>query len=404
MTTEHTQPLPIEHAPASPPPPYPPPGPVAAPRPPRRKGFAAAVIAASIVAGGAAGVGGAATYDALQGDSAVVDSTTGRTSTPVVDQGDSQAGSGSVEQVSSAVLPSVVKIEVAGSQGAGSGSGIILSEDGRILTNNHVVELAGDGGQLRVSFNDGTHADATILGTDPLTDTAVIQAQGVSALTAATIGQSANLDVGQEVVAVGSPFGLESTVTTGIVSALGRPVSVGSDGSGNSTTYPAIQTDAAINPGNSGGPLVDMTGSVVGINSSIRTADSGSTGAASGSIGLGFAIPIDEVMPIVDQMSNGETPTHARIGVSVSPVASSGGAFSSDGAEVSQVSPGSAAESAGLQAGDVITKINDEPVAGTESLVATIRSFRPGDQVQVTWQRNGDEQQATVTLDSDAAN
>ena len=155
-----------------------------------------------------------------------------------------------------------------------------------------------------------------MLGTDPLTDTAVIKAEDVSGLTPATIGQSANLAVGQGVVAIGSPFGLDATVTSGIVSALARPVNVGADGEGNTTTYPAIQTDAAINPGNSGGPLVDMTGSVIGINSSIRTA-SGAVQQEAGSIGLGFAIPIDEVMPIVDQMIAGETPTHARLGIQV---------------------------------------------------------------------------------------
>ena len=149
----------------------------------------------------------------------------------------------------------------------------------------------------------------------------MIKAAGVSDLTPATIGKSANLGVGEGVVAIGSPFGLDATVTSGIVSALDRPVNVGSDDEGNSTTYPAIQTDAAINPGNSGGPLVDMTGAVVGINSSIRTAASqspfGGSSQQSGSIGLGFAIPIDEVMPIVDQMATGETPTHARLGIRI---------------------------------------------------------------------------------------
>ncbi|MCB0871697.1 MAG: trypsin-like peptidase domain-containing protein, partial [Solirubrobacterales bacterium] len=199
--------------------------------------------------------------------------------------------------------------------------------------------------------DDGSHADAKVLGTDPLTDTAVIQAEGVSGLTPATIGKSSNLDVGQEVVAIGSPFGLESTVTSGIVSALNRPVNVGSDSQGNSTTYPAIQTDAAINPGNSGGPLVDMSGAVVGINSSIRTASDSTTGE-SGSIGLGFSIPIDEVMPIVDQMVKGETPTHARIGIGVGALSGSNQSLI-DGAQVSQVNDGSPAQKAGIQVGDV---------------------------------------------------
>ena len=172
------------------------------------------------------------------------------------------------------MLPSVVKINVSGSEGSGSGSGIILSSDGEILTNNHVAAIAGDGGTMSVSFNDGSTAKASVVGTDPLTDTAVIKAEGVSGLTPATIGKSADLKVGESVVAIGSPFGLDSTVTSGIVSALNRPVDVGSDGDGNSTTYPAIQTDAAINPGNSGGALVDLDGNVVGINSSIRTASS----------------------------------------------------------------------------------------------------------------------------------
>ncbi len=367
---------------------------------PRRAGLTASLLAAALVVGGGAGFGGAALWTATQDDGTSTASAD-RTTTPVIDQGDAAPAEGSVEQVAAAVLPSVVKIDVSGAQGSGSGSGIILSEDGQILTNNHVVELAGDGGTLRVSFNDGTHADARILGTDPLTDTAVIQADGMSGLSAATIGESANLDVGQQVVAIGSPFGLESTVTTGIVSALNRAVNVGSDGQGNSTTYPAIQTDAAINPGNSGGPLVDMTGSVVGINSSIRTAANGSSEAA-GSIGLGFAIPIDEVMPIVDQMINGETPTHARIGVGVGPVSGESSEVA-DGAQVSEVTPGSAAEEAGLQVGDVITRVDDTLIVDADSLVATIRSYRPGDQVEVTWVRAGETQSATVTLQSDAS-
>jgi putative serine protease PepD len=317
-----------------------------------------------------------------------------RTQTPAAD--------GSVESVAQKVLPSVVKIDVSGQQGAASGSGIILTADGTILTNNHVVEMAENGGSLKVSFDDGTSADAEILGTDPLTDTAVIQAQGVSDLTPATIGKSANLGVGEGVVAVGSPFGLDATVTSGIVSALNRPVNVGSDDQGNSTTYPAIQTDAAINPGNSGGPLVDMTGAVIGINSSIRTAASespyGSSGQ-SGSIGLGFAIPIDEVMPIVDQMAKGETPTHARLGITVGNPQSGEDA----GAVVKDVTSGSTADKAGLSSGSVITKVDQQRITGADSLVATIRSYRPGDTVSVTWTSNGKEQSADLVLDSDAA-
>jgi putative serine protease PepD len=365
-----------------------------------RGAFAAAVLAGALVVGGTAGLGGAAAWDEW-GSPGADTSTNGPTALQAVDRGDSPAPDGSVEAVAQQVLPSVVQINVAGPQGSGSGSGIILSADGEILTNNHVVEMAKGGGQMSVSFQDGTTADASIVGTDPLTDTAVIQAQDVSGLTPATIGTSGNLDVGQAVVAIGSPFGLESTVTSGIVSALNRAVNVGSDAEGNATTYPAIQTDAAINPGNSGGPLVDMNGDVVGINSSIRTAASSST-EQGGSIGLGFAIPIDEVLPVVDQMRNGETPTHARLGVSVSDVAAQQGQLAASGAQLQSVEAGSTAAQAGLQQGDIITKIDDTEITGADSLVATIRSYRPGDTVTVTWVRDGDEQSAKLTLDSDA--
>ena len=370
---------------------------VAGPPPPRRRrrtGLAAAVVATSLVVGGGAGLGGAAFWDATHEEQASSQQSAAPATTTVADQGDVPAVVGSVESVAQAVLPSVVKIDVTSDQGTGSGSGIILTSDGTILTNNHVVESAvGGAGSLTVSFADGTTADAEILGTDPLTDTAVIQAAGVSDLQAATIGKSANLGVGEGVVAIGSPYGLDATVTSGIVSALDRPVNVGSDADGNSTTYPAIQTDAAINPGNSGGPLVDMTGAVVGINSSIRTAASDQSGQ-SGSIGLGFAIPIDGVMPIVDQMAAGETPTHARLGIRISDAGT--------GARIEQVTAGSTAADAGITEGDVLTAIDDRRITGADSLVATIRSYRPGDSVTVTWQRGGEEQQAEVVLDTDA--
>ncbi|WP_134738202.1 trypsin-like peptidase domain-containing protein [Nocardioides sp. 503] len=397
---ETTQPLSFAAPPAA----APSPAPTSRPAIPRRgrAGFAAAVVGASLLVGGAAGVGGAAAWNTYDDDGGGASSsaTPDRTTSQVANTPDSDAPAGSVEEVASSVLPSVVKLDVSGGQGAGSGSGIILSSDGQILTNNHVVELAGDDGQITVSFNDGTKAPAEVLGTDPLTDTAVIQAQDVSGLTPATIGESDNLDVGEEVVAIGSPYGLESTVTSGIVSALNRPVDVGSDGDGNSTTYPAIQTDAAINPGNSGGALADMDGNVIGINSSIRSASNGSGEA--GSIGLGFAIPIDSVLPIVEQMTDGETPTHAKLGVSVQDVADATGAEVTEGAQIGNVSDGSAAGSAGLEEGDVITKVDDTIITGADSLVATIRTYRPGDQVTVTYERDGKSDTATLTLDSDA--
>ncbi len=393
------------------------PTPAPAPRerkPKGRVGFAAGVVTASLLVGGGAGFGGAAAYDAWNADTAGAASAPATSASPVVDRAPAPAEPGSVQDVAANVLPSVVKISVTTASSAGSGSGIVLDEDGTILTNNHVVDTAGEGGKISVSFSDGTRADATVLGTDPLTDTAVIRAEGVSGLTPATIGKSDALAVGQGVVAIGSPFGLDATVTSGIVSALARPVNVGSDSAGNSTTYPAIQTDAAINPGNSGGPLVDMTGSVVGINSSIRTASNGSQTEA-GSIGLGFAIPIDEVMPIIDQMIKGETPTHARLGIQVTDAANPTGQLGGQlggrgsqaqtdelGARIEQITDGSTAAEAGLEDGDVITKVDSALIESADDLVATVRSYRPGDEVTVTYTRGDTESTAQLTLDSDA--
>ncbi len=380
----------------------------------RAGGFTAAVLAGALLVGGAAGVGGAAAYDALNGDNSTPSSASA--AGPVKASNAAAAPTGSVEKVAAAVLPSVVKINVTGSSGSGSGSGIVLDKDGTILTNNHVVALAGNGGSITVNFNDGSSAKANVVGTDPVTDMAVIKAEGVSDLTPATIGKSSSLRVGQSVVAIGSPFGLNSTVTSGIVSALNRPVSVSTaegqlpqfPGFGEqpqqnqadlSTTYPAIQTDAAINPGNSGGPLVDMSGQVVGINSSIRTSD-GSSSQSGGSIGLGFAIPIDEVLPIVNQIIDGQQPTHARLAVTVSDVQ---GNTTAQGAQIQSVEGGGAADKAGLKQGDVITKVDDQVIDGSESLVATIRGHRPGDKVTLTYLRGGQTHTATATLGSDTA-
>ncbi len=367
-------------------------------------GVVGAILVAALVVGGLSGLAGAAgftAFDNMRGDGSGTTSS-GVTTSPIVNREQAAAAPDSVEGVAKSVLPSVVKINVQGAQEQGSGSGIIISSDGEILTNNHVASVAGQNGRISVSFNDGSAARATVLGTDPLTDLAVIKAEGVSGLQPATIGKSAQVDVGENVVAIGSPFGLQATVTSGIVSALNRPVAVGSTegpsaGSSQDTIYPAIQTDAAINPGNSGGPLVDLNGDVVGINSSIRTASSGAVG---GSIGLGFAIPIDNVWPIVQQLRNGQTPTHARMGVSVNDVTSNNGLLT--GAGVQAVNAGSGAAKAGLKQGDVITKVDDEVVTGSESLVATIRGHRPGDQVTLTVVSDGSSKRTVeVTLDSD---
>jgi putative serine protease PepD len=297
------------------------------------------------------------------------------------------------------VQPSTVQINVAGAQGAGNGTGIIISSDGQILTNNHVVETAADGaGSITVLFSDGTTADATIVGRDPVTDVAVIQAQDVSGLKAATLGTSEGLDVGEEVVAIGSPFGLESTVTSGIISALNRPVTASSGTTSTSTVFPAIQTDAAINPGNSGGPLVNMRGQVIGINSAIR--GSGSTSGESGSIGLGFAIPIDLARTIANQLVDGETPTHARIGISVTDAVESD-QITTIGARVEDVTEGSAGDESGLEDGDIITSVDGQRVTSANGLIALIRSYQPGDEVTLGYVRDGDTHETDVTLDSD---
>lgn len=383
------------------PPPSVPSTPAQAPVPTGRRRFAAAVVAGSLVIGGAAGLGGAAIWTSTH-PTAPATSPSTSVAAPAVAAPVSGRAKG-VEAVAAAVLPSVVKIDVSGPSGTGSGSGIVLTSDGKILTNNHVVAGVGAQGDIVVHFSDGTQVAGTVVGTDPLTDTAVVRAKGVSGLTPATLGTTHTVRVGQQVVAVGSPFGLDATVTTGIVSALERPVNVGTDSSGNATTYPAIQTDAAINPGNSGGPLVDLSGRVVGMNASIRAADQGtfSSGQA-GSIGLGFAIPIDEITPIVDQLLAGQTPTHARLGVSVAD-ATSGDLAEPDGARVQDVTQGSAAAAAGIRVGDVITALDGTPVSSADSLVASVRSLRPGDRATVSYQRDGVSHRARMTLESDAA-
>jgi putative serine protease PepD len=381
--------------------------------PPRKKGRgrSAGLLAGALVVGLLGGVGGAAGYAALDDDSSTSSTPASRTVSPLRtsagDTDDTPAPDGSPQAVAAQVLPSVVKITVVtgasegpeleggGTQG-GSGSGVVISADGEILTNYHVVEVGGDDPQITVSFDDGSSASASVVGTDPLTDLAVIRAEDVSGLTPAAIGNSDALDVGEDVVAIGSPFGLEATVTSGIVSSLNRPVTV--EGAEGDTTYPAIQTDAAINPGNSGGPLVNLAGEVVGINSSIRTASAG-LGGEGGSIGLGFSIPISKVLPIVEQLRAGETPTHARLGVEVSNSGTEAG--TATGATVQTVEEGSAAAEAGLREGDVVTRVNDDVIDSSESLVATIRGYRPDDEVTLTVVRDDETLELEATLDSD---
>ncbi|ORV85513.1 serine protease [Mycolicibacterium iranicum] len=316
----------------------------------------------------------------------------------------SDAASGAVEQVAAKVLPSVVKVQIAASQGVAEGSGIVLSPDGLILTNNHVVApavgggmgaqpAAFDGGEASatVTFSDGRSVPFTIVGTDPTGDLAVVRAQGVSGLTPITFGSSDDVKIGQEVVAIGSPLGLQGTVTKGIVSALNRPVTAAAEG-GTPVVLDALQTDAAINPGNSGGPLVDMNGNLIGVNSAGASMGSGS----GGSIGLGFAIPSEQARRIADELISTGTARHGSLGVQLG---TDTGDTDADGAAVAQVVPGGPAAQAGMSDCAVITKINDQVIDGPEALAAAVRSKAPGDQVSITYRDDsGATQTAEVTL------
>ncbi|WP_246065012.1 S1C family serine protease [Aeromicrobium piscarium] len=392
---------PAEHTSVLAPPPPPhgptPPGSGQVPpagRPRRGRPIAAAIgiVALALIAGFTGGILGNQFSDGGN-------STSTSTGTSIDAPASSDLPAGTVEQVAQKIMPSVVQINFSGGGEGGSGSGVIISEDGKIVTNNHVVEAAADGGTLTVGFNDGTNARATIIGTDPATDIAVIQAEDVSGLETAQFGSSSDVRVGQEVVAIGSPFGLESTVTQGIVSALNRPVSPGDQSSSSDTltTFPAIQTDAAINPGNSGGPLVDLEGRVIGINSAIRS----SGGVEGGSIGLGFAIPSDLARNVSAQILDGKTVEHARIGITVQS-ATGDDQITGIGARVAEVESGGPGDEAGLREGDIVTAVNDHPVATNQALIATVRSYQPGDEVTLTIQRDGKQEDVKVTLGSDA--
>ncbi|MEO6956026.1 MAG: trypsin-like peptidase domain-containing protein [Antricoccus sp.] len=377
------------------------PGPSAPAARPRRVGL---IITAAVLAGLVGGVGGSAGYNAITGgNSSVTASQIKQTST----QASSKALDGSVAAVAKLVTPSVVQINVKGAQQADTGTGIILTKDGDIVTNNHVIAAAaGQGssmtGTITVAFSDGTTTSATIVGRDPVTDIAVIKAANQTKLTPAVFADSSALQVGQDVVAVGSPFGLADTVTSGVVSALNRPVASGDGTSSSATTvFPAIQTDAAINPGNSGGPLVDMNGSVIGINAAIYNNGSSSSGqGTAGSVGVGFAIPSNLAKSVADQILAGKTVEHAKLGVQVTDSVESDG-ITTNGAKIAAVTAGSAAAKAGMQAGDVVTAAGGVPVRSAESLIATVRAYQPGQQIKLTITRGGQSQSVTVTLDSD---
>jgi putative serine protease PepD len=319
---------------------------------------------------------------------------------------------GSVEQVAAKVVPSVVKLQIDMGSQSEEGSGIVLDSDGLILTNNHVVaalnaaptgdavpsgqELPGPQAmKATVTLSDGSTAPFSVVGADPSSDIAVVRARGVSGLVPIALGSSKDLKVGQNVVAVGSPLGLQGTVTTGIVSALDRPVSTGGQGQDQNTVLDAIQTDAAINPGNSGGALVNMKGELIGVNSAIASLGGGenSSGSPSGSIGLGFAIPVDQAKRIADELTSTGTATHASLGVQLSNDASA------PGAAIAQVVDGGPAATAGVPNGVVVTKVDGRVIDSSEALVAAVLSRAPGDSVTLTYRDpSGSNQSTQVTL------
>ena len=307
---------------------------------------------------------------------------------------------GSIADIARRVLPVVVSVEVSSAAGSGTGSGVVIDGKGYILTNNHVVsEIATSGsGVLRVRFNDQSAVTARIAGRDPKTDLAVLKVEKPG-MTVAALGDSSKIAVGDPVIAVGSPLGLASTVTSGIVSALDRPVRLGGEGgtSGSDTNavINAIQTDASINPGNSGGALVDASGAVIGINSAIATLSTGT--GQSGSIGLGFAIPINEARAIAQQLIRTGKVQHATLGVTARSVTDG----ARDGALVESVAAGSAAAAAGIKAGDVITRVGDRLVGGSDDLVVQVRTRSVGVKVELTYVRGGRTAKVTATLKGD---
>ncbi len=309
--------------------------------------------------------------------------------------------------VAAAVSPAVVTIQAQGASSGGTGSGVVYDAQGDIVTNYHVIASALGGGQIQVTLADGRLYTASIVGHDKTTDLAVIRLDNPpSDLTVARFATSANLEVGAPVMAIGAPLGLSNTVTTGIVSALNRPVEVSMDEDSSSqdsqassdlVVTNAIQIDASINPGNSGGPLFDASGAVIGINSSIKSLSSSSDGQA-GSIGLGFAIPSDLVVSIADQLIASGTASHGMLGVTVKAATTTVGSDTYVGAEVQDVSAGSGASAAGIRAGDVIVKVEGQEVTSPKQLIGYVRRYKAGDTVTMTIVRDGQTQDVSVRI------
>lgn len=366
----------------------------------RSGGMIASVLAAALVAGG---VGGGIGYWAAERNDGGVSTT--------VAAGDAPAGfkrdPGTVAAVAGKALPSVVTIEAKSGSGegeGGTGTGFVYDKEGHILTNNHVVASAADSGTLSATFSDGKKYDAEVVGRAQGYDVAVLKLRNAPAgLTPLALGNSDQVAVGDSTIAIGAPFGLSNTVTTGIISAKNRPVASG-DGSGGRNSYmSALQTDASINPGNSGGPLLDARGAVIGINSAIQSAGGGNgfgQQSQAGSIGLGFAIPVNQAKNVADQLIKTGKPVYPVIGATVNMTDKGAGAtIAEEGAGgTASVTPNGPAAKAGLRPGDVITEFDGKPVDSGPTLISEIWTHKPGDKVRVTYERDGREVTATVTL------
>ncbi|MFB8211155.1 MULTISPECIES: S1C family serine protease [unclassified Streptomyces] len=374
-----------------------PPGATHTPEAPRKRGaggLVAAVVVAALVAGG---IGGALGYWAADRNDGSGSTTVSASANPQ----DLKRDSGTVAGVAAKALPSVVTIEAQGGDGeGGTGTGFVYDKEGHILTNNHVVASAADSGQLTATFSNGKKYDAEVVGRAQGYDVAVIKLKNPpQSLTPLPLGNSDQVAVGDSTIAIGAPFGLSNTVTTGIISAKNRPVASG-DGNGGSNSYmSALQTDASINPGNSGGPLLSSGGAVIGINSAIQS--TGSSGQSqAGSIGLGFAIPINQASTVARQLIKTGQPVYPVIGATVTMDEKGDGAVIADqgtGGTEAVTKDGPAAK-AGLRAGDVITKFNDTPVDSGPTLIGEIWTHKPGDRVTLTYERDGKTATAEVTL------
>ena len=393
--------------------------PVLSARAPRRRArlVVTAVAATAVMAAGGVGVGALALTSADDVLAALARTPAGVPADPLPeppDAGDADTGTGPVVAdgvdwgaVATQVQPSVVAITVRSADGSGGqGSGVVIDDSGHVLTNNHVVATATGGGQVRATLLDGRVLDADVVGLDPSTDLAVLRLLDPPAdLVPVELGSSDQVRVGDPVMAVGNPLGLSGTVTTGIVSALDRPVTTQSVGAsaGEPVVTDAVQTDAAVNPGNSGGALVDTAGRLVGINSSIAGLGS-SAGGQSGSIGLGFAIPVDSAAAVARQLIEDGTAEHARLGVyledATAEVDDGEWAGRRLGAGLVEIVPGSAAEDAGLRAGDVVVAVEGLPTVSATSLTARVRALQPGDTVSVVVERDGRAVDIQVTVEA----